>query len=66
MKKNPGRKERRNLAAYNRSKKSRKRSAINERIQKWISRGKHGFTSRDLLLSQVERFKHRGYSKEEE
>ena len=66
MKKNPGRKERRNLAAYNRTKKARKKSVINERIQKWISAGKHGFTSRDLLLSQKERFAHRGYSAENE
>ena len=66
MKKNPGRKERRNMAAYNRGKKSRKKSVINERIQKWISAGKHGFTSRDLLLSQKERFAHRGYSAENE
>lgn len=61
MKKNPGRKERRWLQQKNRSKDSAKRSAMNERIQKWISKGKHGFVMRDLLLSKEERISHRGF-----
>lgn len=60
MKKNPGRKELRWRQRQNRTKKSAKKSAINERIQKWISLEKHGFTRRDLLLNQEERFKQRG------
>lgn len=40
MKKNPGRRERRNLAKKNRTRWSAKLAAINERKMLWLSRGR--------------------------
>lgn len=41
MRKNPGRRDRRQLARNNRTKLSGKKMAINERLQLWASKGKH-------------------------
>ena len=38
MRKNPGRKEHRNLITLNRTKRSRKKQAINERNMLWLSK----------------------------
>lgn len=40
MKKNPGRRERRNLAKKNRTRWSAKLQAMNERKMLWLSRGR--------------------------
>lgn len=40
MRKNPGRKERRAIAKRNRTMKSDKKQAINERKMLWLSRGR--------------------------
>lgn len=42
MRKNPGRKYRRNLAKQNRTERSDKKKAINERRMLWLSRLMHG------------------------
>lgn len=44
MKKNPGRRERRNLAKKNRTRWSAKLAAINERKMLWLSRGREAET----------------------
>ena len=41
MKKNPGRKDRRALTKRNRTMKSDKKQAQNERKMLWLSKGKH-------------------------
>lgn len=38
MRKNPGRKEHRNLIAHNRTKRSRKKQVINDRNMLWLSK----------------------------
>lgn len=44
MKKNPGRKDRRWMESRNRKGNSDKKMAINERLQLWANKKKHGYS----------------------